>query len=384
MKKNEKKKTNKKLLSAFGMFMLSGAMLGTATYAWFTMSREVEVKNIQLTATTPEDIQIALGEIVDHSKTNSLALNTSYLKGSGSTVAAPTSDDYDWSNSADISHYYTFGKLIPASSDTGEDIFFTPDANGVGKTVKTTAKFYQAATANAATNEGAVGSGTGTLNATAHLNTATAWTGSGATAWNVTRDDGYYVDIPVWLRTSSTDGADLSVKAYVLDKNTITNFGSNSSGTEDAKELYRAVRVAILDENGDAVSKLLPVADGEGTLAALTNGDPYTGASILDWYEAGSGTTVNPYTVHGGAVNSISGQGDTDPTYTPIATLRSSNIYNGTATVATLSPGTGVEYGTPTKVIIRVWLEGEDSDCYNETAGQDWSINLMFENKTTQ
>jgi hypothetical protein len=37
------------------------------------------------------------------------------------------------------------------------------------------------------------------------------------------------------------------------------------------------------------------------------------------------------------------------------------------------------EYGTPTQLYIRVWLEGEDEDCWNETAGQDWSINLKFE-----
>ena len=32
-------------------------------YAWFTMSREVEVNNIKMTATVPEDIQISLGTI---------------------------------------------------------------------------------------------------------------------------------------------------------------------------------------------------------------------------------------------------------------------------------------------------------------------------------
>nr|MCR5147533.1 hypothetical protein [Eubacterium sp.] len=61
--RKDKKKSSKKIAAAFSMFALSAAMLGTATYAWFTMSREVEVKNIQLTATTPEDIQLSLGEI---------------------------------------------------------------------------------------------------------------------------------------------------------------------------------------------------------------------------------------------------------------------------------------------------------------------------------
>ena len=80
----------------------------------------------------------------------------------------------DWSNTVDVSAYYGFGKLIPASSITGENIIFTPDASGVGKTVKQSAKFYQAATANTAANENTLAGtggtvGTGTLNATAHF-----------------------------------------------------------------------------------------------------------------------------------------------------------------------------------------------------------------------
>lgn len=381
MKKNEKKKTNKKLLSAFGMFMLSGAMLGTSTYAWFTMSREVEVKNIQLTATTPEDIQISLGEIDGHNVDISLAKNTGYLK--GTTASIPTAD-FDWSNIVDISHYYSFGKLIPASSDTGASIFFTPDANGIGQTVKTNAKYYTAASKAAATAETEVGgSGTGTLNATAHINTATAWSGTNATAWNTTNDDGYYIDIPVWLRTSSTEGAELSVKAYVVDMNNETGFGTDSSGTTTNKELYRAVRVAVLSDTGAAAvatgGNLIPVSDGDGVLGALTNGDKYTGTSILDWYSGTSSSGTVPSKAWGGAVSAVATQGTASPTYNATPTA-----YIAGTKVAELAAGSGTAYGNPTKLIIRVWLEGEDPDCYNETAGQDWSINLMFENNTTK
>ena len=56
---------------------------------------------------------------------------------------------------------------------------------------------------------------------------------------------------------------------------------------------------------------------------------------------------------------------------------------NGTQAVATLAAGTGKEYGDPTKLIIRVWLEGEDGNCWNENAGQDWNIALKFSKETT-
>ncbi|MBQ1433447.1 MAG: hypothetical protein IIZ09_10160, partial [Ruminococcus sp.] len=37
-------------------------------------------------------------------------------------------------------------------------------------------------------------------------------------------------------------------------------------------------------------------------------------------------------------------------------------------------------YGTAKQYTIRVWLEGEDQDCWNATAGQDWKIALKFSN----
>ncbi|MCR5368876.1 MAG: hypothetical protein K6E82_10195 [Eubacterium sp.] len=331
------------------------------------MSREVEVNNIHLTATTPEDIQISLGTITDHSVSISLAKNTGYLTASNGKATTPT-NDFDWSNTADISHYYSFGELIPASSDTGASIFFTPDANGIGQTVKTDAKYYTAVSGTTVN---------GTYNATSHINTATSWTPSGAAGWNNTYDDGYYIDIPVWFRTSSTKGANLSVKAYVVDKNEITNFGKDSSGTATGKELYRAVRVAILTPAGaKAVASggnLIPVADGNAPASGAT--DPYTGASVLDWYATSSTSGTTPAVAHGGAISAVSN--------TNVATYNASpTVYTAGTTVATVpAPTTGV-YGTPTQIIVRVWLEGEDSDCYNETAGQDWSISLKFNNET--
>ena len=327
MRKDKKHKTSKKIVASVSMLALSASMLGAATYAWFTMSREVEVNNIQLTATTPEDIQISLGTISGHNADTSLAKNTGYLTASEGKATVPT-NDFDWSNTADISHYYSFGKLIPASSDTGASIFFTPDANG---------------------------------------------TPSGAVGWNATNDDGYYIDIPVWFRTSSTAGANLSVKAYVVDRNEITGFGDDTSGTATGKELYRAVRVAILTPAGAAAASggnLLPVADGNAS--GIT--DPYAGTSVLDWYTATSTSGTTPAVAHGGAISAVASEA---ATYNASPTA-----YTAGTTVATVPAGTGRTYGNATQIIVRVWLEGEDPDCYNETAGQDWSISLKFNNET--
>jgi hypothetical protein len=405
MKANIKKNSSpaKKLIPAAGSLLISAAMLGTSTFAWFTMSREVEVKNIQMTATVPEDIQISLGQIGTtadvtalSTKTadGSLAMNTGFLMNTSGVVTAPREDgtannDIDWANSVDVSAYYGFGKLIPASSTTGQNIIFTPDANGVGKTVKSTAKFYQAANAATAGSEATVLAGTkgtvgsGTLNATAHpyaneTDRTTTWTGTtykAASAWNNTQDDGYYIDIPVWLRTSS-ESVNVGVQAYVVDvaaTDAKNSLAVADTATTDNEKLYKAVRVAILDGTpataGNAISNLIPVADGDGTLT--TAGDKYTGDSVLNWYTRTAAT--NPDT------NANSGQALASTGTNNAGTYGDPVTYAGpTTAVATLTGGTGTAYGTSVKRIIRVWIEGEDPDCWNQTAGQDWSINLKF------
>lgn len=409
MNNNTSKKkgnTAKKLIPAAGMLAVSASMLATSTYAWFTMSREVEVKNIQMTATVPEDIQISLGAIGatnaaagTQASNGNLAASTGVLvKDAGTTaddatVKAPV-NDWDWSNTADISKYYQIGKLIPASSTTGASIYFTPDANGVGKTVRSDAVYTQAdggTPGGAAAAEPAVadGGGGGTYAAKLYAFTDPSnktWTDYNAdsnptgyrqsTGYNATYSDGYYVDIPVWLRTSSKAGASINVEAYVIPKTTGQLLNS------DNEALYRAVRVALLNptqaDGAAAVTPtgLLPVADGMDGITSAAAGNlatnPFSGSSVLNWY---NGAATNNVAVKGSG-SLTSGAAYATNIYGP------ATVYAAGTQVVSLTAGQGTEYGTPTKVIIRVWLEGEDPDCWNDTAGQDWSINLKFNNGT--
>jgi hypothetical protein len=394
---NNKKGSNaKKIIPAVGMLSVSAVMLASSTFAWFTMSREVEVKNIQMMATVPEDIQISLGSL---GTSNSAAASTVSLTAStGVLVKAANADNAsngnvltpaltgdqaasDWSNTADISAYYRIGRLMPASSTTGANIFFTPDANGQGKTVKSDAAYYIATddlTPNTQEDLGdKAATKTNQLMATLHADTAETpetWEETRSSSWKLTGDDGYYVDIPIWLRTSSTAGANLSVQAYVVPR--------TPAATTD--KLYKAVRVSLLNptqaDNAGAVTptNLIPVADGWDSAGNKISATPYDLGtsnvnSILNWYNRSEDTG---HAV--GAVSAVSAQGNTSPTYA------AASVYaGGTTTAVSLAAGGGNTYGVPTKAIIRVWLEGEDPDCWNETAGQDWSINLKFNNETT-
>jgi hypothetical protein len=441
MKNNEKKKGNnaKKILPAAGMLALSASMLATSTYAWFTMSREVEVKNIQMTATVPEDIQISLGNLAknDHSAVAvesdkiSLANSTGVLLGSADDGnATDPVNSWDWSSSADISAYYKFGKLMPASSRDGAVIYYTADATGTGRTVNDVAKYFAANDASGAFKTGgtaAPGTNEDSAKTTLHAYTTKdtdgtvtdTWTGyTKATGWDATNDDGYYVDIPVWLHSSATEDINVSVAGYVLPGSTDATNGK----TQTALELYRSVRVAIL--NGDTqpikatktatpdnvtvnsvcvTNNVLPLADawdlaldGSTTVAntdftshlyKAINGisNPFSGSSIVDsgiylerTTESSGLFAVNNLTAYSAAeiAADLTGHikdGDNKGVYTSYQT------YNGIAPIATIKANTTTDaYGDAKKLIIRVWLDGEDEQCWNDNAGQDWAISLRF------
>lgn len=106
MKTNEKKNTSakKKLIPAVAMLTTSAVMLSTATYAWFTMSREVEVTGIKLTATTPQTIEVSLG------KATAGATITSKTE-----ATEPGDDEKLWSNKAATSSVYASTFIFTSS-----------------------------------------------------------------------------------------------------------------------------------------------------------------------------------------------------------------------------------------------------------------------------
>ena len=394
MKNNKNNSAAKKLIPAAGMLAVSAAMLASSTYAWFTMSREVEVKNISMTATTPEDTQVSLGHLT--SPTKGYTDNTGFLTPATNGGTAddngvknpnagnnPT-DMLDWSNAVDVSNYYALGRIIPASSISGANIYFTPDANGVGQTIKEGAEFYTAASGKAAQTEDRTDAETNymtRLHAFTNADDKAAGTGwlykatGGYTAsagWNSTNDDGYYVDIPVWFRTSAKDGTKLSVDAYAVPKTTAL------TDENAVNELYKAMRVSIIPDadtttNESGTSKLLPIKDGFDAANKATKTDPWSGESIVDFYGRNVTTGAIDAAADTKAVSSVASK---------VPTYAAASMYTANACVVDLTgddnKGTGTGYGDARKYYIRVWLEGEDPECWNANAGQDFNVMLKF------
>lgn len=317
MKTNEKKNTSakKKLIPAVAMLTTSAVMLSTATYAWFTMSREVEVTGIKLTATTPQTIEISLGQAT-----------TSNTLTHGVEATAPNSDDMWTHTAATGSVYQDFVKLIPVSSVDGFNMFYTEKATENGKKVSDVPNpFTKAETAVGwEFKEGGKSAETGAV-------------------VNAAENDGsgYYLDIPVWFRTTSTDAVTLGLEVEI----------KNSSDDDTKSVLYKAARVAILPETKSAQKVFSETGakyykDGKAVATA--------GATLAASY--GDVSAATEATVTGGKV--------TNP--------------DATTQVATVTASTGTGYGGAVKYYIRVWLEGEDEACWNANAGQDFQINLKF------
>ena len=328
------------------------------------MSREVELKNIQLTATTPVNVQLSLGDNMFNAMTSNGAKLTSGTAVTGAIVAAPTNDDAskDWADSVAFYDYYEVPVIVPASSNNGTTIFTTDDMTGVGRTI---------------TN----GSGSSVAGSPAAMvlsnGFAVSTPASGTTpAFN----ENNYIDFPVWFRTSSDTDMSLSVKAVVYEGD--NDEAKDPSGTGTDLSLYRAARVAVLNSTDGSTwtssGVIIPFANDGSSETAQDTSKYYSGKALNAVGDISSDGTEADRTGSYAVPSVINQTSGTVGAYTgdPIIILQgkksSTSVYNGNSAYSSQV------YGDATCVIIRVWLEGEDKDCWNATEGQDFKINLTF------
>lgn len=310
MKTNEKKNTSvkKKLIPAVAMLTTSAVMLSTATYAWFTLNKEVEVTGLQMSATASDALEISLGEV---------AKGTNAIGADLAKQPADTDAEISWTKRIDISEYYsTVDLLMPASTVNGKDFFDATDATNAGKSAST----FVAAKKKAEIDKRDA--------KTTKSNLATDKDNSG-----------YYVDIPVHLRTSKYSAATENNNIYCKMK--ITD--PTVAGTVDG-ELYKAVRVAF-----------------------IPTGDEATAASI--WCENDQNYET------GKAVSST-----TEKTAITADLVKSGEaLTSGKTTLGITIPSSteAGEYGH-VDFTVRVWLEGESTFCHDANAAQDWNIDFAF------
>ena len=394
-KKNTTKKSSasRKLIPAIGMLTVSAMMLSSATYAWFTMSREVEVTGIKMTATVPENLEISLGEgMITAAGLQTTNTNTNATKvNEPANTGLKGADEKDWTNSVAVGDYYDFGYLLPASSINGTDIWYTLNANDAGRSVDVNASFAQADDA---------GGGMTSYN-------VLATKGSHEANYADYETKGYYIDIPVWFRTSAQSDINLGVIA------TISTGRNDGAGAVDTGDLYKATRVAILDADGaansasDSANEILYGSNIYAATAITGSVDPADdragiAAGYYNRYTAAQNTANSsaeiaaPQAVK--AAVQLNGQLASGTTAaTPITNAgsvygtaafvtqatQSAGAWTGDTVVTVPAPVANSNrlYGVSVEKTIRVWLEGEDVNCWNPNAGQSFTIDLKFVTK---
>lgn len=364
---NKKNTTMRKIVPAAGMLSISAVMLATSTYAWFTMNKEVEVKGLQMQATASSGLEISLGAFGTQSGTKAVSVNT------------PSKEDISWKRAILVSDYYKeIGKILPSSSDDAYDIYKVPAAKvyAGGHAVETDATITSATQADSATlTLQTYGSGTGNI---ATVDTAGT--------------EGYYIDIPMWIRTSNQETTGTPVYATV----TVTD-PDDSNGSA----LIKAARVAII-----------PIASAN----AETGSCNVTYASTSYSSDSSNLATVTPLassttSIFGLKANGTSAAMDTNtaidwPTYHDGKVINATGTYTPSGTGTTLGTtslsaarGLGETSIAPTNVftipaataddygrvgfVARVWLEGESIYCEDATANQDWNIDFHFSTENT-
>ena len=370
MKNNNKKKgsTAKKLMPAAMMLAVSASMLGTSTYAWFTMNKEVQVTGLKMSATASSGLEISMGAWGTQNGTRENELNS------------PTKNDVSWKRQIAVSDYYaTVGKLKPASTDTALSVYKVDETKvyAGGHAVEDAANITLA-------NKG--DSASMTLKTTGGDATALATSDNAA-------DAGYYIDIPMWIRSSNqtTGGTDVYATVTITDPN-----------SANGSELIKAARVAILPMYSATSESTMTITNASKLYASDS-----TDASTVSLLSGNTATIFGLKASVGAVTASMDAGADLDwPTYHG-KVIKAAGLYNSGASsttmgttsiedargaaatqvdanvVFTIPAATPDDYGR-VGFVARVWLEGESIYCEDATANQDWNIDFYFSTDSTQ
>jgi hypothetical protein len=316
---NNKKTMKKKLISAIAMLTVSAVTLSTATYAWFTMNKEVTVTGMQMKTKVGSNLLVC-GDNVEASYTSALSQLRAVLLEPVSTVKA-----------VDDSFYYTVD--AKANGDANKDAY----------------TLYKENTALATTSKDVVGTdwtrssagaGKTAYDATFNGNTAYSISGHSSGASAAYQNAYGYVDYVFYLKATS-DAADQEIRmteCNLIRNNAVITDSATGSGAKTDNDL--AWRVAIFAKeitnkgNGVETDAVTESTDTPKIILRRSGSENQTDTKVVD----------GPTSVNGTASYN---------------TWASNNEYIDKITTS----GTTKYY----KVVARVWLEGEDKSCKSST-----------------
>lgn len=301
MRKDVNKKSNNKskVVSALAMLLVSAVALSSASYAWFTMSKEVSVKGIELQATAPDNVLIATNSdefstITPYASHKDLVVTgdkKDVLKGGVTPETAIAASDL----------------LLPCSSADGIKLYNTLDIKDSGEDKGAASKYVESTNTAASTEL-------------------------------------YYVDIPLYILTTGSENVDVAIDTE-----------KSSIETVDDGKIYNAVRFAVLAVSDDAMT----TSKGVYTM----NKEMFTGATPVESVVAEKANYAeNDAAIELNKVSEV--QKNNKIKLKGTAKMTDANVDNNK-----------YQY---TKVVVRVWIEGQNKNCVTANENQKFKFNLTF------
>lgn len=327
--KTTKFSMKKKVLASSSMLVVSAMMLSTATYAWFTMNKEVSVTGMELKAHSEEGLLI-----------NEVKLATSNSWDNQATAnTTPTLIALRPSSTQDFTKWWHANSKVSADeAGVGSDS---------GNTVEiSTGVLYKEVTAGATgisdkvfvdNEDAATDAATGNSKAETHVYYDNASFGDAAKT-QYDDGEGYYIKYTYYLKSSGEGTLTIN---NLQAKVTATKL--NADGQTDSTNLDKSLRVGV-DYQGQKMI-FAPISGADSSYQVTTNA-------------AGTADDVVNYT--------------TSTDYVQI-----NKIGDAAATPVTV-PSVTTE-GAP--VYVYLWFEGEDTNCMSDnlTAVLDqYSIDISF------
>lgn len=298
------KKTMRKLVPAICMLLISAVLLGTSTYAWFSMNRKVTVTG--MTVTTKVGSNLLIANPVD------------------GEASFPAENAFQ----SGLNQEKT-GLLEPTSTIDGISYFYNTAANTTASGSAVNATYVTYAPGDDFDKTYGVDANASTPDALG------------------------YIDYSFYLKAIN---AEASTQYLNMTRCNLVYQGADI--TEKAWRVAVFAKLAMTDEDPPATQVVT-----DATAVAEANRITILAPTSAAYFD-------NTATPTPKAVDSISSRAEVKT---------SANHGLGTAaTIATLTSGTMTYY----KVVVRLWLEGEDTTCNNQTFAsltKDYRLDLAFE-----
>ena len=270
-KTNTNKKSFKKLIPAAGMLMLSAAMLGTSTFAWFTMNKEVSVVGMEMKAHAEEGLLI--NEV---STANDSNWDEQANAGDQEFIAlrpASTSDLAQWWHANSLN----------MDKEAGLSASGTIEANYTAK-IGNTDNYYTDLDASVTADDRAATAGSV---AERHIYFKDASFGSGS--GTLDQGEGFYVNYKYYLKSSSNDGMAVDKSKFM-----ITATATQKNNTQSGTNLDKAIRVGVKITQNNETSFLIFAPQGGDTQYNVTADEAQVNAVNTETQLAATGTINIP------------------------------------------------------------------------------------------